>query len=56
MLEFPSSFLNSISNCCRFDKDAFIDSYQVECGIVETNGHITDNFGYRFCQDKTKSE
>lgn len=30
MLELPSSFLSSISNCCGFDKEAFIDAHQID--------------------------
>ena len=30
MLELPSSFLSSISNCCGFDKDDFINAHQID--------------------------
>lgn len=30
MLELPSSFLSSISNCCGFDKEAFINAHQID--------------------------
>lgn len=38
MLDLPASFLNSISNCCGFEKESFIESHQLDAPTsIRTN-------------------